>query len=57
MQKTAIQSVPGDPAAVYISMGWSPVDSDIGKHIVCAHAEDSNGYRYIIWKYVYIICV
>uniref|UniRef100_A0A8W8IEW7 EGF-like domain-containing protein n=1 Tax=Magallana gigas TaxID=29159 RepID=A0A8W8IEW7_MAGGI len=43
VQKTAIQSVPGDPTAVYISMGWSPVDSDIGKHIVCANAEDSNG--------------
>lgn len=44
VQKTAMQSVPGDPTAVYISMGWSPVDSDIGKHIVCANAEDSNGY-------------
>lgn len=48
VQQTRIQSVLGDPTAVYISMRWSPVDSDIGKHIVCANAEDSSGYRYIL---------
>lgn len=38
-------------------MGWFFVDSDIGKYIVCVYVEDSNGYCYIIWKYVYSICV
>lgn len=45
MLQTRIQSVLGDPTAVFISMRWSPADSDIGKHIVCANAEDSSGYR------------
>uniref|UniRef100_A0A8W8IGD9 Uncharacterized protein n=1 Tax=Magallana gigas TaxID=29159 RepID=A0A8W8IGD9_MAGGI len=43
VQQTTMKSVPGDPTAVYISMGWSPLNGDIGKHIVCANAEDSNG--------------
>lgn len=58
MQQTTIQPVPGDPAAVYISMNWSPVESDIGKHIVCANAEDSNGYyllSYFSFYDVYVI--
>lgn len=25
-------------------MSWSPVDNDLGHHIVCANAEDSAGY-------------
>lgn len=44
VQQTVMQPVSGDPTAVYISMGWSPVNSDVGKHIICANAEDSKGY-------------
>lgn len=43
VQQTVMQPVSGDPTAVYISMGWSPVNSDVGKHIICANAEDSKG--------------
>lgn len=39
-----MRPVSGDNHATYISMGWSPVKSDIGKHIICANAEDSKGY-------------
>lgn len=45
VQQTGKKSIPGDPTAVYKSMKWAPVNSDIGKHILCANAEDSNGYR------------
>lgn len=44
VKQTVMRPVSGDPHAVYISMGWSPVKSDIGKHIICANAEDSKGY-------------
>lgn len=43
MKQTVMQPVSGDPHAAYISMGWSPVKRDIGKHIICANAEDSKG--------------
>uniref|UniRef100_K1QBQ4 Uncharacterized protein n=1 Tax=Magallana gigas TaxID=29159 RepID=K1QBQ4_MAGGI len=32
-----------DQKVAYISMSWSPVDNDLGHHIVCANAEDSAG--------------
>ena len=44
VNQTTIQKDNGDPLAVYISMKWSPVKSDVGKHIICANAEDSFGY-------------
>lgn len=44
VQQTEIQYVSGDPKTAFISMRWSPVNSDIGKHIICANAEDSMGY-------------
>lgn len=43
VQQTVKRPVLGDPNAAYISMRWSPVNSDIGKHIICVNAEDSNG--------------
>ena len=44
VNQTTIQKDKRDPLAVYISMKWSPVKSDVGKHIICANAEDSFGY-------------
>lgn len=44
VQQTVKRPVLGDPNAAHISMKWSPVNSDIGKHIICVNAEDSNGY-------------
>lgn len=45
VQQTEIKYVPGDPKTAYISMRWSPANSDIGKHIICANAEDNKGYH------------
>lgn len=50
-----MRSVPGDPTAVYILMGWSPSNNDIGKHIVCASAEDSKGYHLLPY-FNFMIC-
>lgn len=50
VQQTEMKYVPGDPITAYISMRWSPANSDIGKHIICANAEDNKGYH-IIFPY------
>lgn len=44
MTQTEVLPVFLDPNAAYSTMSWTPANSDLGFHLVCANAEDTNGY-------------